>query len=70
MTYAQEECFSFHNPSFIGKKPLFQVFRKLISWAGHGKINIFHSLAQINENSCKNTNNVKCLLDVSNEQYE
>ena len=39
----------------------------MISWTGHGKINTFHSMAQINENSCKNMSNVKCLLDVSNQ---
>lgn len=71
--YRKNFCHFTAHPSFrafFGKKPGHKAVRQLISRAGHGKINTFHSLERINENSCKNTNNVNCLLDVSNEQNE
>lgn len=55
---------------FCGKEPVYQTLRQLISWAGHGKINKFHSLIWIKKNSCKNKNSVKCLLGDSNEQKD
>lgn len=60
----------FYLEHFFAKKPVYQAVRQCISWVGHRKINKFHTFTKIIENSYKNTNNVKCLLHVSNEQNE